>query len=492
MTTLLAVFLIAFLLSLFLTPLSGKLGKKLGAIDLPTERKIHTTPIPRSGGIAVFLSMALTIAVSVIFNTDITNQLVFDRKTLYLMGGAFLCFSVGFVDDFFRIKPGIKFFFQISSATMAFLGGVKIQYFHLWGIYIDFSVFSYFVTVFWFVLFVNAVNFMDGLDGLASGTVFFASSVLVVLSIIRGEFLSAMFFATLAGALLGFLKYNFNPASVFLGDGGSYFLGFSIAGLSILSSAKSQLGAVILLPVIALGLPLFDTILSPLRRFAKGRSMFKPDSGHIHHKLIHMGFSTKHVVVFIYFITLCLGIMAILMVNLRDERTGLFLILLGAGVIFFIRKLGYFDYFVSDRIYEWFTDISDDAGLSYTRRNLLSIQMKMNRVTTLDELWENLCEALDLLNFDKAELQIEAVYRRYLETSMEKQVWSKTDNRDIDKNNFMKLELPILSKQGEKIGTFMLEKNLRHDPVDHNSLRRIEHLRRTVVDCLNRIMTKGS
>jgi len=214
--------------------------------------------------------------------------------------------------------------------------------------------FSYLVTVFWFILFINAVNIVDGLDGLAAGIVVFASLVMVILSILQDDFLSAIFFAAMAGAALGFLRYNFNPASIFLGDGGSYFLGYSIAAFSIMGSVKSQVSVALLIPLLALGIPLFDTLLSPLRRFLLGKKLFQPDAAHFHHRLLEKGLTARNAVYVIYLITLFLCIISIAIVNIRDERAGLFVIVLGAAAVIFVRKLGYFEYFGSKKIYSWF------------------------------------------------------------------------------------------------------------------------------------------
>jgi len=154
---------------------------------------------------------------------------------------------------------------------------------------------------------------------------------MVVLSVMRADYLSGIYFAALGGAVLGFLRYNFNPASIFLGDGGTYFLGYTVAALSIIGSVKSQVGALFLIPLIALGVPVFDTMLSPVRRWVKGKRIFQPDNGHIHHHLLNMGLSSRSVVLSLYGATVALCVLAILIVNLRNEMVGLILVILGIG-----------------------------------------------------------------------------------------------------------------------------------------------------------------
>jgi len=408
MTTILAIFLIALLISVVLTPLTGKLGIVFGAVDRPGERKVHRKPLPRIGGLAVILSFLAALAVAdLVFRTQASDLLAFNRTILFALIGGLVVFGIGFADDFHSIKAPIKFAFQIAGASIAFWGGVRIGSFHLLGTGMMFGMLeSYILTVFWFLLFINAVNLIDGLDGLAAGISFFASLVMVVLSVMGGNILAAMMFASLGGAVLGFLRYNFNPATVFLGDGGSYGLGYAIACLSIMGSVKSSVGAAMLIPLLAMGVPIFDTILSPLRRFFRGRAMFRPDDGHIHHRLLKMGLSARHAVLIIYGISFALCVLAIVVVNVRNEVAGLFFVIIGAAALIVVRKLGYVGYFALDKVYGWFRDVSDVAGLTQERRTFLSLQLDVDKAKTMDELWDDVCKAMEMLQFDRAELRL--------------------------------------------------------------------------------------
>ena len=497
------------ILSLVLTPLAKKFGVKFGAMDKPQERKAHTRPIPRCGGMAIFLAFILTLVISALFMTEVSNKLALDKKSSFFLLGSLLVFAVGLFDDFRRLSPRVKFFFQVIAASVAFYGGLRIEAFSFFGLGFDFGIVSYFVTVFWFVLFINAVNLIDGFDGLAAGIIFFASLVMIILSVVKGEYLIGMLFAALAGACLGFLRYNFNPASIFMGDSGSYFLGYAIAGLSVMGSIKSQVGAAMLIPVLALGVPLFDTILSPIRRFVRGRKMFHPDKGHVHHRLVGMGLTTKKAVWMIYAITFSLCIVAIIVVNIRDEQAGLFLIAIGAGVVVFIRKLGYFEYVASDKIYGWFKDLSDEAGFSHDRRSFLSLQIEIGKSLHLEELWENMCTAAEKLEFDMAELHLcrrrrdegydgpESVTAGMPEKERRKKrnngslQWTRGDfdiNQHLCGNALLKLELPLVGTNGsQSIGTLWLVKDLKRNQITHYTLRRVEHLRRTVISTLGKM-----
>ncbi|MBF0449542.1 MAG: undecaprenyl/decaprenyl-phosphate alpha-N-acetylglucosaminyl 1-phosphate transferase [Candidatus Magnetomorum sp.] len=506
MTTLLAIFLISLLFSLISTPVAKYLGQKLGAMDMPNERKCHQTPIPRNGGLAIVFTFFLTLCIMSLFNTDISNKLHLNRPMIFLFIGSLICFGVGLFDDFKRLGPYIKFSVQILAASVAFMGGIRIEFFHLGNFHIHAGILSYFITVFWFVFFINAINLIDGLDGLAAGVTFFACIVLVVLSILQKDFLIAVLFTTLSGSILGFLRYNFNPASIFMGDGGSYFLGYIIAGLSVMGAVKSQLGAAMLIPLVALGVPIFDTMISPLRRFMLGQAMFKPDKGHIHHRLIEKGLSARRSVLIIYAISICLCLLSILLVNFRNEQAGLFLIILGSGSVVFIRKIGYFDYFATDKIYGWFRDVTDEAGFTRDRRTFLSLQLEIINARELNALWGKICNALERLEFDMAELIIHDTpeMNQGLNTSLTiipvhntnhdcrlnknfEWIWIRDtfiNEQDISKNSTFKIELPLLNDENQSFGTLLLIKDLQRNTISHYTLRRVEHLRRSIISAL--------
>ncbi len=397
------------------------------------------------------------------------------------------------MDDFHRLHPAIKFAFQIIGASVAFWGGVRIEQFVIMGKIIEFELFSYFITVFWFILFINAVNLVDGLDGLAAGVVFFAAAVMVVLSVIGQNFISAMLFSALGGATLGFLRYNFNPATIFLGDGGSYFLGYAVAAISIMGSVKSQVGAALLIPLLALGIPLFDTMLTPLRRFVRGRKMFAPDNGHIHHRLLSKGLSTKRAVLLIYALTFGLCLSAVIMVNLRDERAGLFLFVLGAGAILFIRKLGYFEYIASDKVYGWFRDVADMTGLRRDRRSFLSLQIDISKSASLNDLWENFCQAAKMLELASVELRLDKKISSLVEKERFK--WQADSYNiqlvtDTDKEHLLRLAFPLINNKKINYGVLYLAKNLQQTPINPYTFRRVEQLRNSLMESLELIIEK--
>jgi UDP-GlcNAc:undecaprenyl-phosphate GlcNAc-1-phosphate transferase len=491
--TLILLFVIALGLSLALTPLVRMLGISLGAMDIPLERKVHTTPISRIGGLAVFLAFAAAMVLASLYVNRVSELFIFDQRTAFGLYGALVVFGCGLWDDFRCLNPGIKLFFQVIGATLAFVGGISINGFFVGTFGIQFGLLvSYAVTVFWFLLFINAVNLIDGLDGLASGVVFFVCILMVILSAMNGDYLTTFYFAALGGAILGFLKYNFNPASIFLGDGGSYFLGYSVAALSIVGSAKSQVGALMLIPVLALGVPIFDTILSPLRRFIRGRRMFQPDKGHIHHLFLRMGLSSRNVVLIIYGITMALCVLAIIFINLRNETGGFVLVILLFGMIFLVRKMGYLEYLAFDKFYGWFQDMTDVAGLSQARRSFLSLQIDANKSRNMEELWAHIGEGLEMLKFDKAELhyKTEPVFYWEINKNSDQSNYLPLplSKREIDySDSFMIFEIPLIDGDPDIFGKIILFKDIKKGHLQYYTIRRVEHLRRTLLSNLARL-----
>ena len=488
MTTLIFMFVFAFVLATGLTIVARYLGIRFNAMDVPDERKMHTKPIPRTGGAAIFFSFMAVLLVSKLYRTDITELIVWDQELLFVFMGAFITFGIGLVDDFLQLGPKVKFSFQIIGASLAFCGGVRVDLFPFLDVSVPWVEFSYFMTVFWFLLFVNAVNLVDGLDGLAGGIVVFASLVMVILSSVNGQYDIAIYFSVLSGAVLGFLRYNFNPASIFLGDGGSYFLGYCIACFSIMGSVKAQTSAAIAIPILALGVPLFDTILSPLRRFARGQKMFRPDRRHLHHRLIQKGLTTRNAVFVIYGITLCLCVAAVIVTHIRDEQAGLFLVVLGGCSVIVVRKLGFFEYIKTQNIYRWLKEVGDQAGLSSTRRQFFSHQVDIFYADTIEELWDRLKDASTYLGIDYIELKI--VDNHFTKTHKRIPIYEFSngffDPGQMEWNNSMHISLPLVTSEYE-FGVLSMSKAISFQPVTPYALKRIEQLRRSVLETLIKI-----
>jgi UDP-GlcNAc:undecaprenyl-phosphate GlcNAc-1-phosphate transferase len=503
MKIILVAFFCASALSLLATPLSGWLGTKLGAIDIPNKRKVHKKPIPRSGGIAIIIAFLGALVLVKLTGNDLLEEFVLGREYMMLFAGGMIVFAAGLVDDFRRLRPRVKLSTQILGATLAYFGGLQIDPNNYFGLvsWMHF-LFSYGLTVFWFLLFINAVNLIDGLDGLAGGIIFLASLVMVISLIFLQSFNMAMIFAALAGAVLGFLRYNFNPASIFLGDGGSYFLGYALAALSIMGSVKGSLGTAMLIPLVSLGVPVFDAVLSPLRRFMLGKKIFYPDKSHIHHRLISLGLSSQRVVIIIYIITAILCILGIIIANARNTTVGFPLIVLAIGIILLVRKVGYFDYFTSDKIYGWIKDITDEAGFTKDRRSFLSLQIDINNSANFQELWQNIELALKMLEFDYGALYMNGQTANFYDQEDKNAFIYGVSFRDRPpfrtwlvpgfdpedtRRSLLRIELPLVGNDYMNHGTLLLLKDIKQNGLSHFTLRRVEHLRRTMIATLEKV-----
>ncbi len=483
MITVTLIFLGAVIISWLMTPYMAGLGRRLGAMDLPDARKVHTGAVSRLGGVAIFLSFHVILGLIIYLSHENKAFQIHDEKVFFAFFGGVIIFGIGLIDDIMRLGYRIKFVGQIAAATIAFYGGVQIQHIGPFGFDLEFGWFSYAVTVFWFLLFINSINLADGLDGLAGGVVFFAAFIMMVLLTVHGDFGTAMIFAALGGAVLGFLRYNFNPAIIFMGDSGSYFLGYTLAATTILCSVKSELSALLLIPLVCLGVPIFDTILSPIRRFVAGRGLFSPDKSHIHHRLLEMGLSTPKVVILIYGLSLLLGLMAIGMVSFRSELRGFFLVLLAAGIFIFIRKLRYFEYFTAEKMYGWLIDVTDTSGFSQERRSFLNIQMDIVKSRGFEELWENVKRAVEVIHFDMAEFNV----KRNGEC-LHRWVWVRNpDEKTKIGDNVLEIHLPLIEGLQEYTGTLMIAKDIERRPLHSYTLRRVEHLRRAIKEKFRKI-----
>ncbi len=327
-------FALAFLISFFSTPLAKKIAFKVGAIAKPRKRDMHKKPIPRMGGIAIFAGFMITFLI--IFVIMPVMPIINWKQIFGITIGCSVIFFLGFFDDIYELDAKLKFLVQIAAATFVALSGIRIDFFFIPFIGnnpVYTNIFSIPATVIWIVGITNAVNLIDGLDGLAAGVSSIASLSLMVLSIYSGYLPGVILTATLAGACIGFLPYNFNPASIFMGDTGSTFLGFTLAITSILGLLKGYTIAAIFIAVLVLGLPIFDTAFAIIRRFLAGKPIMSPDRGHLHHRLVDRGYTHKQAVVTLYGISGILGLSAISFVN-RDIRF-VFLVFVMMGMLLY-------------------------------------------------------------------------------------------------------------------------------------------------------------
>jgi len=313
----------AFLISLLTTPLSKMIAFKVGAVDQPKARGMHDKPMPRMGGIAIFLGFIFTVLV-------VTPSVeAFEWKQISgLLVGGMIIFLLGFFDDIYNLNAKLKFLIQVIAALVVIYSDIRIE-FVTWpfaeGNILILEKISIPITLFWIVGVTNAVNLIDGLDGLAAGVSSIAAICLMILSMFSPNPIgpvAAILMAALAGSCLGFLPYNFNPAKIFIGDTGSTFLGFVLAVSSIQGLIKGYTAVTILIAVLVLALPIFDTTFAILRRIISRRPIMEADRGHIHHRLVDKGYSQKQAVITLYGISGGFGIIGILLA-LKDTHMAL-------------------------------------------------------------------------------------------------------------------------------------------------------------------------
>ena len=301
---------VSMLLSFALTPLVKRLAYKIGAVDVPKDkRRMHDHPIPRLGGLSIFVGFVIAV---MLFAQP-------DRQLRGILLGACLIVAVGVVDDSHPLGAGIKFILQIVAALIAVWHGVVIQTIAnplpFGGDYWDFGIMAVPITVIWIVAVTNSVNLIDGLDGLADGVSTIAALTMLVIALLMRNIEMAVICAALVGACVGFIPYNRNPAKMFMGDTGATFLGYMLATVSVTGLFKLYAIISFIVPFIILGFPIFDTASAFTRRILKGQNPMKADRSHTHHKLIDMGMNQKQAVATLYMVAAVLGLCAVMVVT---------------------------------------------------------------------------------------------------------------------------------------------------------------------------------
>lgn len=308
--TLVAAFITSAVLAMIFSPVAIKLAPKIGAMDIPKDgRRMHSRAMPRFGGLAIFVGTIVSLAIYSDGN----------EKIISVMIGGTLIYFLGVVDDLKNLDAKVKFALQLLVAILMYYMGLRIKfitnYFGEGAVHFG-EVVCFVVTVLWIVGITNTINLIDGLDGLAAGTTAIASLCIAYVAYIHGDEYGMMVVClamlALAGGCLGFLPFNFYPAKIFMGDGGSLFLGFMIAALSVVGPLKRSTVIAVVVPVIVLGIPIFDTFFAILRRVVNHRPIMEADKGHLHHRLMESGYGQRRAVLMLYGISAIMGMAAVL------------------------------------------------------------------------------------------------------------------------------------------------------------------------------------
>ena len=335
------VFFVAAGVALLLTPAVILLADKTGAMDAPDARKVHRKPIPRIGGIGIYAAF-MAAMLMVIKMTDFDYEVGFELAGLMLSGS--LIVLLGIIDDYKNLPAKVKLVGQILAALVLVVAfDVRIDFItDPLGDYLYLEYLAVPATVFWIVGLTNTMNLIDGLDGLAAGVAVIASVTIMLVALQDGILLVAILTAALAGAAFGFLYYNFNPARIFMGDSGSMFLGFMLAGISVIGAVKCAATIAMIVPLLALGLPILDTTFAIIRRYRGGVPIFKPDRGHLHHRLLDLGFTQRQAVLLMYVISALLGLSAVAASEVSPQMAMIIVGIVVAAVLFGANKLGIF------------------------------------------------------------------------------------------------------------------------------------------------------
>jgi len=338
MENVIVLILVSGIIAFLATPLVKKLALKYKVVDEPkNNRKIHKKPIPLLGGLAIYLPFVLL--------TLIKGPVVTDAEIGIILGATIIIIG-GILDDIWELKPFEKLFFQLMAAVVLIIMGVSIQLianpFTNDISYLDIGYWSVPITIVWVVGITNAMNLIDGLDGLSSGVSLISTITIFIIAVTKDRSNAMYLTAILMGSIAGFLPYNFNPASIFLGDTGAQLLGFLLAAISMEGAIKSATIFSVVVPILTMGLPIFDTVFAIIRRKVNGRSIMEADRGHLHHRLLDLGLSQRQAVLIMYLISALLSGLAIFSVQLSSFASYYFLLVIIMLIGIICWKIGFF------------------------------------------------------------------------------------------------------------------------------------------------------
>lgn len=395
-------FIAALITVLGVTPLVQRLAIRWGVLDRPGRRKIHQGEIPRLGGVAVFIASFVPFLGFLLW--DDLSAATLETAWNPLVGlilGSLIVFAVGIWDDISRLSPWVKLAAEGAASLIVVSCGIKMELFsNPFGYQLALNWLGVPLTVFWLVGITNAVNLADGVDGLATGIAAFGAFILFIMTYPTVHTLVTLLAIALAGATLGFLRFNFYPATIFLGDSGSLFLGFYLGGLSIWASEKSTITFALLIPIVALGLPLADMIYAVVRRWTRGMPIKQADREHIHHKLLEMGFAQRATVLILYGVNIFLVLLAGMLLLTRNSWAAYILVLLGLALVVGSRFLGYFRFsrLLKNPTRRW----KDFQQVKYIAFRTHWLRQAFERETRLEQRWALVTELWQDLGFHQA------------------------------------------------------------------------------------------
>ena len=488
-------FLTSLLLSLLLTPWVRNRAVLRGQIDPPhSGRHLHAHPVPRLGGIAIFVAFVGSTLISLMARRLVGNAPVVSIRTIVaILAASLVIFCLGFYDDLHELGANGKFAIQALAAILLYANGVGVHrigfVFH--GEPLALSI-GLPLTVFWVLLITNAFNLIDGLDGLAAGSATFSTIIIFAISLLRDRPLVSFLAIALAGAMLGFLRYNLNPATIFLGDSGSLFIGFILSALALVGSQKATTMVAVAIPVISFGLPILDVTLSLARRWLAGKPLFSGDSDHIHHKLLKMGLSHRNAVLVLYAVTAGFGLLSLILLH-GDSMIALVLCIIGLGVWLGVQQLHYAE----------FGELRSFVERAGQRRQVIVNNLLIRRATeslktcgVVDDLCRILQETLQPLGFDGFSLNgplLDRIPQRLLAPLQSGahglMIYGWCGSGYSDPEWEMKIEL--ITSAGHRSGTFSVYRKCFENPllVDIHLLN--GEFRRALIEAVQRAIDRA-
>lgn len=398
---------VSFGLSLVLTPLVRNLAWRYGIVDQPDQqRKIHSSPIPRIGGVAIFAAVVGAYGLLLVVRLSSGNIVLADLPlVLRLLPALAVVFGIGLIDDIAGTRPWVRLAAETVAAILAWIGGIRIL--GIAGHSFSGDIESFLFTVLWIVTCTNALNLIDGVDGLAAGVSLFASITMLIAALLDHNFAMALAVVPLAGSLLGFLRFNFTPASIFLGDSGSLTLGFLLGCFGAVWAEKSTTLLGLTAPLMVLAVPLLDVGLAVVRRFLRGRPIFAADNAHIHHKLLSLGLTPRHLLFVIYGICAVGSAASLLLTINHNQNRDFVLVLVCLAAWLGLQHLGYSEFGVAKRMV-----------LGGTIRSVLSAQLALEAFEyevkadlTLEQCWDVLCRTCPQFGFSGIDFELDDVRR---------------------------------------------------------------------------------
>jgi len=467
------------------------LAIRKGWVSIPEDRRhIHQVPLPRLGGVAVFLAFSISLSVwlglSLIFPRLLQGLAPTTLARMYIP--ACLIFGLGIYDDLRGAGPYVKFIVQAVAGAMLFAGGMRVLdvpliFHHSLPWFVGLP-----LTVLWVVAVTNAFNLIDGLDGLAAGSALFSTMVFFVCSLVTHSWLGSLLSVTLAGAILGFLRFNFNPATIFLGDSGSLFIGFMLSALALAGSQKAPTFVAVAIPVVSFGLPILETMLSILRRTISGRPIFTADSDHIHHRLLRMGFSHRQVVVVLYAVSAVFAMLSLFLLWPSGSTLGLVLVVVGTGIWLGVQHLNYVE----------FGELRRVAQRTIDQRQIVINNLAVRRAVeelrvagSINQVRSILIAAFTHNDFDAFELQLKSISgdQVVLGEAQRHLHWSKFPHMAaISSQRSWKLALDLTTSSNQHRGSLVVYRvySSRDLRVDVNLL--IAEFPAALADALNRVL----